>query len=405
MNLEKLQFREMRDEEDVAGYLEVHNTHWKPVSMEFWREWTKTEEVTMALALMDGKVVGGIPFHIRDFRVRPDAVIKAAFEFSVIVREDLRDRGIGSRMMDTAKNFLKGRVDVMMVYRGGELTPGYNFYFKNEHYDVSYLRPRILKKPYAKTEHRVKMAEIDELFNREEEALKVFKSAFDEFGGYPERVTGYWRRALNSMNIQEIPQDFTFFYIEDDDSLVGYAIVSKLRSEPLVSILEWATLNGDKNLASQLITGISRFAAQNKCAVRIFSQDFSLYDDVLKKSGFIGIPRSESSMMIMAHLVDPESLAKKVWRENENLRDVKVTAWSPRRQVVIHQAESGAPRKEIALEMKDDILTRLLLSRIDILSAVKQELITVVKGEMNDIRELALSLPYTPWEYHEIDYI
>jgi len=402
--LKTLQFREMQDENDVAGYFRIHDTVWPKVSMEFWREWTEKEEVTMALALMDGEVVGAVPFHIRDFHVRPGVTIQAAFEFSVIVRKDLQGQGIGSKLMTVAKRFLKGRADAMMVYRGGELTPGYNFYFKNEHYDVCYPRPRILREPRDVAEREVRISEIEELYNRENEVLKVFKSAFYKFGGYPERNIGYWRRALRSIIYQELPQTFKFLYIEDKGSLVGYAIIGKSRGKPLVSILELATLNGRKDLAARLIVSISRFAARNRCTLRIYSPDFSLYDDVLKKAGFIGLPRWESSKIIMAHIVDPESLAKKVWRENENLKNVKVSAWSPRKQVVLHQAETHVPRKEIILEMKDDILTRLLLSRVDLVSAVKQELVTVVKGDMNDVREVAYSLPYTPWEYHEIDY-
>ena len=395
----------MQDENDVAGYLRIHDAVWPKVSMKFWREWTKREEVTMALALMDEKVVGALPFHIRDFYVRPGVTVKAAFEFSVVVRKDLRGQGIGSKLMTIAKRFLKGRADVMMVYRGGELTPGYNFYFKNEHYDVSYPRPRILREPRDLVERKVKITEIEELYSRENEVLKVFKSAFYKFGGYPERNIGYWRRALRSIIYQELPQTFKFFYIEDKGSLVGYAIIGKSRGKHLISILELATLNGRKDLAAQLIASVSRFAARNRCAVRVNSPDFSLYDDVLKKAGFIGLPRWKSSKIIMAHIVDPESLAGKIWRENENLKNVKVSAWSPRKQVVLHHAETHAPRKEIMLEMKDDILTRLLLSRIDLVSAVKQELVTVVKGDVNDIREVAYSLPYTPWEHHEIDYI
>lgn len=403
--MDELQYREMQDEDDVAGYLKLHDTHWPHVSLEFWREWTKTEEVTISLALKNNEVVGGIPFHIREFRIRPDVTIKAAFEFSVLVREDLRDRGVGSKMMDTAKDFLKGRADAMMVYRGGELTPGYNFYAKNKHYDITYLRPRVLRKARDAKGNNVEITDITELYGREDDVLRVFKSAFEGFGGYPERYPGYWKRALNSLIYQEIPQEFKFLYVEEGGVLRGYAIIGKRSRSNVISILELATLNGEKKPATQLVNCIAEFAVRNNCEVRIHSPDFSLYSDVLREAGFIGIPRSRSSMMIMAYIIDPNSLAKKVWRENENLRNVKVSAWSPSRRVILHESEASTPSKEITLEMKDDILTRLLLSRLDLVSAVKQEMVTVVGGDMNDIRDIAYSLPYTPWEHHDIDYI
>jgi GNAT superfamily N-acetyltransferase len=402
--LDELEYRELMDDKDAFGYLKLHNTTFPSVSFEFWQNWIRAEDITISLALKNGEVVGAVPFQLRDFYVRPDANIKAAFEFSVVVREDLRGKGIGSGTMNKAKEFLKGRCDVMMVYRGGERTPAYNFYYKNGHYDIAYLRLRILREPRKYLVSKVKISDIDILYNREGEVLQVFSSAFGMFGGYPKRHMGYYRKAFNTIQFQEEKLNLKFLYIEEKDSLTGYAIVGKKNEKPEYIILEMATKKGDEEIAFLLVKGISNLAADSKCTVTTYTPDFSLYSRILRRTGFKEIPRSSHSLMIMAHLVDPNSLAKKVWRYNEKLRQVEVYAWSPKREVILHEA-SPFCRRKIILEMKEDTLTRLLLSRLDLVSAVKQEFVTVVEGGMKEIKEIAKSLPCASWEHQQIDYI
>ena len=108
--------------QDAPGYVEVHNSVWSgdlAIDIEIWERWCQ-QPTTAAIALEDGKVVGAVPFHLRDFVVRPGLVIRAAFEYSVCVYERLRSQGVGSKMMQAAKQFLPAQADVMMVYRGGE---------------------------------------------------------------------------------------------------------------------------------------------------------------------------------------------------------------------------------------------------------------------------------------------
>ncbi|MGQ9515390.1 MAG: hypothetical protein ACUVTL_10170 [Thermoproteota archaeon] len=55
--------------------------------------------------------------------------------------------------------------------------------------------------------------------------------------------------------------------------------------------------------------------------------------------------------------------------------------------------------------MKDDTLTRLLFRRIDLISAVRFEYITIDCCSAKELRMIASSLPYTSWEHNHIDYI
>ena len=55
--------------------------------------------------------------------------------------------------------------------------------------------------------------------------------------------------------------------------------------------------------------------------------------------------------------------------------------------------------------MKDETLTRLLLSRIDVLSAIKEERITLHSGSEVLVKEIAKALPFAKWTYQEIDFL
>jgi GNAT superfamily N-acetyltransferase len=403
--VDEFEYRALRSQKDATGYVRLHNTTFPPITFDYWRSWASAEDVTISLALKGDEVVGAVPFHIRDFRVRPDANVKTAFEFSVLVREDLRGKGVGSGVMDKAKAFLRESCDVMMVYRGGELSQGYNFYLRNGHYDVAYLRPVILRHPKRFENSGVEITDVGSLFDAEGDVLRTFNSAFGGFGGYPMRCAGYYRRALNTIQYEELKLDLNFAFTEVRGKFAGYAIIGKaIGGEPEIVILEIASLHGEKATALRLLKGISDLASKGNCAVSTHVPDSSIYSSILNRMGFERIPRSSNSLMIMAHLLNPNSLAQKVWRENEKFEHVEVRAWSSANEVILHEAQTPCSRK-IVLEMKDDVLTRLLLSRLDIVSAVEQELVTVVGGGLKDVREIAKSLPYTHWEHHHIDYI
>jgi len=185
--------------------------------------------------------------------------------------------------------------------------------------------------------------------------------------------------------------------------LAGYAIAGYEISDDEFAILELATAKGDLRVARELILAVCGLAARRRCRVDTFCQDTSHYSGFYDCLGFSRVPRSENSEIIMAFPLRPDKMARAAWKPNAALRRVKVVAWTPTQSVALNDPESA--RRIIALEMKDDILTRLLMSRVDVIGAVKQELITTTGGSAKDIKAIASSLPYTSWEYLPIDYI
>src|SRR5437868_5826355 len=109
-----LEVREYRPE-DAAAALALRNAIFPPIGPEHW-----PQSQTAAVALLDGQMVGVIPFTVRDFEIAPGVAIRGAFANSVAVAEEYRDRGIGTRMMAEARSFLPRWAEAMFVYTGDE---------------------------------------------------------------------------------------------------------------------------------------------------------------------------------------------------------------------------------------------------------------------------------------------
>ncbi|MEW6355484.1 MAG: GNAT family N-acetyltransferase [Planctomycetota bacterium] len=397
-----IEFREARPE-DTDELLEVRNQIFPPVSKEKWF----ASKCTAAVAFRDGKMVGAIPLDIREFQVRPGVIMTAAFENAVGVLEQFRGQGLGTGMLDAAKKFLLGKADVLMVYRGAELSTGYNFYAKNLHYDITYPRPLALEGECRLTgDTSAEIMDISDALRRQEEMNAVFQSVYGGMGGFPPRRPGYWTHALDQAIFEVLPTTFKFIRTEENGRLTGYIIFGhrSVRDKKSIAILEIATRNGDQHIARQLLLAFRRYVDQYDVPKTASKQEQSPYYQVLLDTGFIPIPREKTSMMLMAYPLDPAAMAGKVWGENAELDKVEVIAWSPLRQVTLHEAR-GKARKTIRLEMKDDTLTRLLLSRVDLVKAVEEERVTALGATPADIAAIAKSLPFTQWEYHQIEYL
>ncbi len=391
--------------QDGPGYVEVHNTVWSgdnAIDIETWERWSR-QPITASIALEDGKVVGAVPFHFRDFVLRPGLVIRAAFEYSVCVLERLRSQGIGSKLMDAAKQFLPAQADAMMVYRGGERTAGYRFYARNSHHDMVFYRNLIWPTPSGQIGDGVRFCDTEEFLNREAEVLGVFAGAYGCFGGYPQRVSGYHARAFQSMQYDELKSDFHFALAEDDDGLAGYAVLTRWVNGGDLKVAEMATRGGDQLIAHDLFMAAGARAADLGTTLSISGPDDGLYCAVARSLGFIGRTRAAASMFIMAHLLDPPDLAQKTLRRMPELAHTRIEAFTPEADYLLH--DPPAPAKTITLETKEEHLTRLLLCRLDLQAAIREHRVTAYGAADGDISALAGAFPCCRWEYHALDYI
>src|SRR5919109_2948665 len=130
-----LQVRELSPD-DAEPALRLRNRIFSPIGREHW-----AQNQTAAVAYLGPTLVGVIPFTVREFVIAPEVSIRVAMANAVGVADGHRGRGIGSRMMEAARQFLPGRADAAFVYTGTEAGgPQYRFYRRTGHHDLLYPR-------------------------------------------------------------------------------------------------------------------------------------------------------------------------------------------------------------------------------------------------------------------------
>jgi len=401
----KLVFREYRPE-DAESFVALHDSVFSrvPIRPEFWAAWSRRPDVTAAVAVYGDRMVGTVPFHLRSFLLRPKLSVRAAFEYSVGVAEEHRRHGIGSRLMDCAKQFLRGHADVMMVYRGNESSDGYRFYAKNGHSDVAYLREWSLENPTGGMAGCRRLASREDFIGLNRQALPLFRRCYRRFGGHQVRSSEFYADALSSLIFEEVKQDFVFLTIFKGETLRGYMIVGHRKDMGHMQVLELATEGGAKPPAHRLVEAACAVASQAGCRLSVRCRERGPFADVYRAAGFRPAPRERACMMIMAYPLDIDALARKVFSPQRGLENVQIRLWSPSHSGILQPA-AKTPRRTIVLEMKDDMLTRLLLSRLDLRHAVQMELVTAHGASEEDIDLIARGVPFCEWEHHGIDYI
>ncbi|MBM4042733.1 MAG: GNAT family N-acetyltransferase [Planctomycetes bacterium] len=395
MDAEFREYDPFRDSEAARVLLNAVFTS-AAVSPEGWARWT-AQDFTAPVAIVDGQIVGAIPLFRRSYRVAPGAEVTAWVENRVGVAEPLRDQGLGSGMQAAAKQFLQGRGDVLLVYRGAERTKGYRFYEKNGLYDVSYPLAATIE-PANEAAPGTRWVTQDEFLAHSALWHDIFTACYGRFGGYPARHPGYLRDIIGTVTWQEaMRQEFSYAVVEDGGRAAGYMVLG-LRKD-VFQVMELAVLGGSVELARRLLA-----AARGRGGpVRCYATHGCLLAAAVRRLGAKLPPRENGAMMLMVHVLDIASTGRKVWRDVSALRDVEVRVWTPEREGVIHSV--AAPKRALAIELKEHMLARLLMRRLDVARAVAEERVTLCGDEPGDAEALSDALDPCHWVYHPIDYL
>jgi len=385
--------------EDIESFHALHDAVFPPVPLAEMRRWMARADVTAGVAVLGGEVVGEIPLHVREFVMRPGVSARLAFEHSVCVRAEMRGEGVGSAIQDELKRFMRGRAEVLSVYRGGERTPAYRHYWKNGLTDLCYLRTWTRAQPAAVAEPERAVLPAEAILEREREFQAVFADAFGDAGGHQRRAPGFYATAFTQLEAVEVGTQYSALVVEKGGDLRGYCILGAHGGS--VAIMELATRGEDREMAASLVRGACRVAAAGGARVTVELHDRGRYRPVFEALGFTPQPRGN---MIMGTPLDPEALAAVVWVPQPELAEVQVELWTPDEEATIHRP-AGAPARTITVECKHEQAVRWLMSRLDLAAAYQGELLTCRGARPGDIEALGRAIPFTPWEYQGIDHI
>ncbi|HCA47202.1 MAG TPA: hypothetical protein DEP45_07515 [Armatimonadetes bacterium] len=394
--MDNLVCREMLWPDEIEQMLSIRNAIFPPICRE---DWLRFPANTASMAFLHGIAIGAIPLDQRPFQVAPGKVIDTAFEHAVGTRADFRSRGVGGAMIEAALEFLCDRAEALMVYRGGERSPGDRFYERSGHTDLIYMRPMTWRPKNVRADG-VAVGGLEECLALQPELLRVFNAAFGDYGGFRPRGIGYWEMALSDMIFTVIPQEVLFARYPAEGELQAYCIATirtGARASEQISIMELAATSEDAVREVLRATG-AEAAARGWSVAAICSVD-SPWRVAMRELGF---EEGLRHTMIMGQPIAPARLFAKVCADQGAITELKINVWSPGYEDTIWEGPEA--KREVTIEGKELLLNRMLMRRLDVATAVAGDLLTIAGERADDRERLAAALPYVPWEHHWIDW-
>jgi GNAT superfamily N-acetyltransferase len=377
--------------DDAERALRLRNKIFSPIGQEHW-----AQNQTAAVAYLGPTLVGVIPFTVREFVIAPDCSIRVAMANSVGVAEGYRDRGIGSRMMAAACEFLGRWADATFVYtateRGG---PQYRFYRRCGYHDLLY--PRRMRRAAGgqepSTDPGCTVHSLDTALGMQDELLRVYRTCFAGYGGTPRRSPGYWTAAFKSAIFVAHPHDrFGMAAVSEDSGLEAYALAGLRHGQAVV--LEWAAVS--EPAADRLWRLVERLTRDwGASETVVYAQELTgPFSAALMHAAFSPDARDD---VLCGQVLRPEAVFGSRWRDGTA---PTTEIWTPRREL---RLGSGDP--DVVLEMKEGTLNRLLLARLDLGALVRRQRVTVRVGDLDAVDSISAALAPAPWAYHHLDYV
>jgi predicted N-acetyltransferase YhbS len=364
-----------------------------PFSAEVWQRMEDHDHITVVAAEGD-RILGAIPFDLRDFLICPGFSIRIAFAHMVCVDEDYRGRGIGSGIMWLAKEYLPGHCQAIFVYTGNEGVKPYTFYEKNGFVDLQYSRFYTFTDSVAIAPEQVQIQSFDPAAIGEGVLNAIYQKAYAPYAGFPTHAPGYWRRALHSIIYVEIPTEFYIALARGGRELAGYAIFGLIRGQ--ITILELAVDPDEPELSHDLIQAVVAEAASRKITqINMLAGPHHPTLPALHTLAFQPVPRAEAEI-IAGLVLRFDQLWDKLTASQPPCR---LRLWTPSRSL-----ELPGPGEPVTLEMKEETLHRLFLCREDLSAALQAERIT---SPDLDLPQEALQKIFQPipWVFHWLEWI
>ncbi|MGQ9661102.1 MAG: GNAT family N-acetyltransferase [Kiritimatiellia bacterium] len=396
MDLGTLDIREMVPAE-TDDMLIFRNRIFGQISRTQWDAMQCTAVVAVAPHVPGpGKFWGAIPLQYRAYQVRKDIVLPVVFENAVGVKEEARGKGLGSAMLKEAARFLHDRVEVMFVYRGGERTPGYRFYRKNNHGDLYYVQPLISDQPVGSC-NTVEVVHVSEALTLESDLLELFSHCYGQMGGYWQRQAGFYERVLTSHVYKN--EEWKLFLDRRSDGLEGYAITNPATlAWKGYCIYEIATTS--RRSLRRLIDRIAYEAKQHNLPVTMpANREHPLYGPLLELDFRI----EDDSPYVLAHMLRPDLIFKRLACASPLREELRLIIATPHRDITVN--DPTHPRYSVTLWCKESQLSRLFCCRLDLAVALRTNLVRLSPLPASVLKQLCSIFRFSPWVVFGIDYI
>jgi hypothetical protein len=247
----------------------------------------------------------------------------------------------------------------------------------------------------------------------------VYNDVYATSAGPLPRQDGFWQAALDHHYYRDHYQ-FQIIGLwtapganapgapASESTLVGYAVIgwSGWHSKrPRMDILELATRQWDASVAADLIATTCQLAwSKNVRQVRAVISAHDPYRGHLARMGFV----DRWGYVLQAKWLNPQrhldTLSAALPRE---LGDFWLQLTSPGQvPLALGRGARSAPAPALALHADAATVTRLLLNRTDIASAIQEgSLLPASPLSDADMARLSHCFPWTPWIFHMLDYI
>lgn len=374
---------------DSNAILNFRNTMFYPTTQERW----DLMENTAIIAENSEGIIGAIPLQYRNFKINTDTIIPVAFENAVGVHEKYRSHSIGTKMLNYALISLKSEIDSLYVYRTSERSKGYRFYRKTNHADLFYIRFLTVKKPVG-TDNETEIHTIDMVFKYKNDLLKLFNSNYGKYGGYWQRHETFYTKAIHAHVYKN--DDWKLFLLKKHNTILAYAIINPACQflDPY-AVYEIAAV--DQKALTTVLDKIKFYCAKNNRSLNVVCNPDNPYYTYYIKQGFTV---SEETPFIMSHLMNPESVFKKL-DTSGHFNKYCFNFITPHRDLTVNK-NGSIP---ITFYLKESMVNRLFFNRIDLEFAVENGLIRMIPNDRGLLKELSRIFRYHPWVTFFIDYV
>jgi GNAT superfamily N-acetyltransferase len=368
------------------------NSMFTPVDPDQWR----VMNCTAVIAREGEKLVGCIPLQFRQQVLRPGVVIPVVYENAVGVLNEVQGKGIGTRMLDAAADFMADRVDALMVLRGGEREAGYRFYRKTGHGDVlhsvDYILPKENVIPQVNGCEVLKVSREDWLRD-----ISLVNLPANVFAGGRPREAGYWNMILDSHVFKH--HGWELFIARRNGRPVGYLLGVHGTWSDKDDLVVFEAAGSDTDTTVSLLSAAQDLSRSGTLRLRMISLSNPIRETLDGLGGISG----ETTPQLMARILNPERIFKRLADGTDFAERVSVSVVTPHRTVVLSNPEN--PRFHVRLELKEAFLSRLLMCRLSFGAALDMELLRWAHRDAGIERELQEIFKFNEWVQWFSDYV